>query len=93
LWLELRVSTHHEGVLFETERPAGSSLPVESRVELALGERRMGHLSATWRDGRVDIDRDDELALELIADAVAAMAARLIFPPLSAAENVVPIRK
>jgi UDP-GlcNAc:undecaprenyl-phosphate/decaprenyl-phosphate GlcNAc-1-phosphate transferase len=95
--LELRIheasGPRHEGVLFETERPAGSSLPVESRVELAFGERRMGHLSATWRDGRVDIDRDDELALELIADAVAAMAARLTFPPLSAAENVVPIRR
>ncbi len=82
-----------EGVLFETERGGGTSFPVEARVELAHGERTMGYLAATWRDGRVGIDRDDELGLELIADAIAGMVARLTFPPIPAGENVVPIRK
>ena len=95
--LELRIheaaGPRREGVLFETERPAGSSFPVEVSVELAHGERCMGYLSMTWRDGRAEIDRDDELAVELIADSVAVMVARLTFPPIPECENVVPIRK
>ena len=95
--LELRVhdaaGNHHESVLFETERPAGTSFPVEARVELTQHERSMGYLAATWRDGRMDVDRDDELGLELIADALAVGDARLTFPPIPAAENVVSIRK
>ena len=95
--LELRIDeslgARREGVLFETERSAGASFPVEVRVDLAHGERGMGYIAMTWRDGRMDIDRDDELGLELIADAVATMVARLTFPPIPGAENVVPIRK
>jgi UDP-GlcNAc:undecaprenyl-phosphate/decaprenyl-phosphate GlcNAc-1-phosphate transferase len=95
--LELQIyaaaGARREGVQFETERPAGESFPVEARVDLAHGERRMGFLAMTWRDGRFELDRDDELGLELIADAVAVMAARLTFPPMSTAENVLPIRK
>ncbi len=82
-----------EGVLFETERPGGTSFPVEARVDLAQGERTMGYLAATWRDGRAEVDRDDELGLELIADAIAGMVARLTFPPIPAADNVVPLRR
>jgi UDP-GlcNAc:undecaprenyl-phosphate/decaprenyl-phosphate GlcNAc-1-phosphate transferase len=95
--LELRIheaaGPRREGVLFETERSAGTSFPVEARVELAHGERGMGYLAMTWRDGRAEIDRDDELGLELIADSIAAMVARLTFPPIPESENVVPIRK
>jgi UDP-GlcNAc:undecaprenyl-phosphate/decaprenyl-phosphate GlcNAc-1-phosphate transferase len=95
--LELRIyeaaGPCREGVHFETERAGGTSFPVEARVELTHGDRGMGSLAATWRDGRVDVDRDDELGLELIADAVAAMIARLIFSPVPVAENVFPIRK
>ncbi len=95
--LELRIDEaagpRRESVLFETERAGGTSFPVEARVELAHGERGMGYLAMTWRDGRADVDRDDELGLELIADAAAAMIARVTFPPIAAAENVVPIRK
>jgi UDP-GlcNAc:undecaprenyl-phosphate/decaprenyl-phosphate GlcNAc-1-phosphate transferase len=94
--LELRIyeatGLRREGVLFETERLAGTSSPVEVRVELADGERGMGYLSATWRDGR-DVDRDYELGLELIADSVAAMAARFALRALPATENVVPLRR
>ena len=82
-----------EGVLFETERSTGASFPVEAHVELAYGDRGMGYLAMTWRDGRAEIDRDDELGLELIADSVAAVVARLTFPPIPESENVVPIRK
>ena len=95
--LELHVheatGLRREGVLFETERPAGNGFPLEVRVELVHGDRRMGFLTMTWRDGRVEIDRDDELGLELIADAAAVMADRLTLPPMPTAENVVPIRK
>ncbi len=95
--LELRIyeaaGSRREGVLFESERPAGTSFPVEARVDLAHGDRGMGYLAATWRDGRIEVDRDDELGLELIADAVAGMVARLTFPPIPTSENVIPIRK
>jgi UDP-GlcNAc:undecaprenyl-phosphate GlcNAc-1-phosphate transferase len=95
--LELRIDevagSRRESVFFETERPAGSSFPVETRVELAYADRTMGYLAATWQDGRLDVDRDDELGLELIADAMATMVARLSFPPIPEAKNVVPIRK
>ena len=94
---ELRIheaaGARREGALFETERDGGTSFPVEARVELSLGERTMGYVAAVWRDGRLEVDRDDELGLELIADAVAAMVARLTFPPIPSADNVVPIRK
>ena len=95
--LELRIheasGPHREGVLFETERPAGTGFPVEARVELKHGDRALGHLSVTWRDGRANVDRDDELGLELIADAIAGMAARLTFPPTPSGDNVVPLRR
>jgi UDP-GlcNAc:undecaprenyl-phosphate/decaprenyl-phosphate GlcNAc-1-phosphate transferase len=96
--LELRVhgssACRRESVVFETERPtAGAAFPVETRVELAQNDRGVGYLAATWRDGRLQVDRDDELGLELIADALASMVGRLTFPPIPESENVVSIRK
>ena len=82
-----------EGVLFETERAGGTSFPVEARVELRHGTRGMGYLAATWRDGRAAVDRDDELGLELIADAVAEVVTRITFEPVRAAENIVRLRQ
>ena len=95
--LQLRIDesagTSREGILFEIERECGTSFPVDAQVQLTHGERSMGYLVATWRDGRAEIDRDEELGLELIADAVAAMVARLTFSPRLTVQNVVPFRK
>jgi UDP-GlcNAc:undecaprenyl-phosphate/decaprenyl-phosphate GlcNAc-1-phosphate transferase len=95
--LQLRIDevagARREGILFEIERDGGTGFPIDAQVELTHGEQNMGYLVATWRDGRAEIDRDEELGLELIADAVAGMVARLTFPPLRNGQNVVPFRK
>jgi UDP-GlcNAc:undecaprenyl-phosphate/decaprenyl-phosphate GlcNAc-1-phosphate transferase len=95
--LELRIyeaaGTRREGILFEIERDGGTGFPIDAQIELTHGERSRGHLVATWRDGRAEIDRDEELGLELIAVAVAGMIERLTFPPIQAGQNVVPFRK
>jgi len=54
-----------------------SEPPFTARFEVQDGEDARGSLSAGWKDGRTAIDRDEELALELIADAVGSAAARL----------------
>jgi UDP-GlcNAc:undecaprenyl-phosphate GlcNAc-1-phosphate transferase len=91
--LELRVEettgTRRDGVLYESDRQAGSALPVDVRVDLKVGECRVGYLSVTWRDGRGEVDRDEELALELVANAIASVATRMTLPPLSEDSSVV----
>jgi UDP-GlcNAc:undecaprenyl-phosphate/decaprenyl-phosphate GlcNAc-1-phosphate transferase len=67
-----------DGVVFETERPAGSALPLDLRVEVKDGDVRMGWLRMSWKDGRAEVNRDEELALELVADAVAERASELM---------------
>jgi UDP-GlcNAc:undecaprenyl-phosphate GlcNAc-1-phosphate transferase len=48
------------------------------RIEVKEGEVSLGWLSLSWRDGRAALSRDEELALELVADAVAERAAGLM---------------
>jgi len=67
-----------DGVVFETQRVAGLSMPYELCLEVKDEEVVLGSLLLVWRDGRSAIDRDEELALELVADAVAERAARLL---------------
>lgn len=80
--LELRLQHQRDGltdgVVFETQRPAGSALPLDMRIEVKEGEVALGWLNLSWRDGRLALSRDEELALELVADAVAERAAGLM---------------
>jgi UDP-GlcNAc:undecaprenyl-phosphate/decaprenyl-phosphate GlcNAc-1-phosphate transferase len=73
--LSLRVDQPRQGgaevVTFEASRSAGAALPFELALELRHGESLLGRLSLTWCDGRGEVDRDEELALEVLADAVA----------------------
>jgi UDP-GlcNAc:undecaprenyl-phosphate/decaprenyl-phosphate GlcNAc-1-phosphate transferase len=94
--VELRIQEtaggRRDGVLFESDDPVGTAFPVDVRVDLKVGDRRIGHLWVTWRDGRAQVDRDDELAIELVADAVATVAARMTMPPLPDDSKVVKLR-
>jgi UDP-GlcNAc:undecaprenyl-phosphate GlcNAc-1-phosphate transferase len=66
-----------DGVVFETLRPAGTGVPLEVRIDVKDEDTVLGALLLVWRDGRSAINRDEELALEVVADAVAERAARL----------------
>jgi len=66
-----------EGIVFATQRSAGTAVPFEMRIAVKDDEEVLGSLLLVWRDGRSVINRDEELALEVVADAVAERAARL----------------
>ncbi|NBD07493.1 MULTISPECIES: MraY family glycosyltransferase [Corallococcus] len=87
--VELRLRRPHEepggGVIFESKDPAaGSAAALEVRIDVKDGEALLGVLRLVWRDGRSTIDRDEELALEVLADVVAERAGQLV--ALEAAE-------
>jgi UDP-GlcNAc:undecaprenyl-phosphate GlcNAc-1-phosphate transferase len=95
--MELRLQRQRDGltdgVVFETQRPAGSSLPLDMRVEVKEAEVSLGWLSLSWRDGRTQMSRDEELAVELVADAVAERAASLMALAEADPERVVALRR
>jgi UDP-GlcNAc:undecaprenyl-phosphate GlcNAc-1-phosphate transferase len=64
---------------FETRRLGGAALPLEISLDITWNERKLGSLDLAWGDGRAQIDRDEELALELVADSI-AKAARSMEP-------------
>jgi len=67
---------------------------VELSVELGpVDGKSLGKIHATWRDGRLEVDRDDELALEQVAQAVTATVLRISIPPVVEGAKVVPLRK
>jgi UDP-GlcNAc:undecaprenyl-phosphate GlcNAc-1-phosphate transferase len=82
-----------DGVRFETERPAGTALPLAVRVEVKVEEALLGQLVLTWRDGRSEINRDEELALEVVADAVGERAAHLLAQADADPRRVVALRR
>ncbi|MCY1036337.1 MraY family glycosyltransferase [Corallococcus sp. BB11-1] len=95
---ELRLRRPHEqdteGVVFESQRPeAGASSPLEVRVEVKDGEALLGTLLLCWRDGRDAIDRDEELALEVVADAVAERTAQLAALEAAEPKRVIALRR
>ena len=53
----------------------------------------LGVIHATWRDGRLEIDRDEELALEQVAQAVTGTVLRISMPPVAEGAKVVALRK
>lgn len=96
--LELRVMKasfdgERDGVVYETRRDAGTAPQVE--VQVPLGERQAdtGRLVVSWRDGRTEIDRDEELALEMIADTAANKVERLTLEKEAGPQKVISLRK
>ncbi len=68
--LELSLRDGEGGVQFSTTRAAGTALPLEAVFEIRAQSASVGRLCITWSDGRDTINRDEELALELISDAI-----------------------
>jgi UDP-GlcNAc:undecaprenyl-phosphate GlcNAc-1-phosphate transferase len=64
-------------ITFDTSRPVGSALPFHFAVEVKLGDDTLGVLSLSWRDGRAEMNRDEELALELASDSIAKAVGRI----------------
>jgi len=79
--LQLRVDRSLKGgteaFTFESSRSAGGALPFELVLELREGEAALGRMTLTWCDGRGEVDRDEELALEVLADGVARSVAAI----------------
>ena len=95
---ELRLRRPYEepgaGVTFEAQRPeAGASSPLEVRVEVKDGDLLLGSLRLCWRDGRGTIDRDEELALEVVADAVAERTVELAHLEVARPARVIALRR
>ncbi|RKH68001.1 MraY family glycosyltransferase [Corallococcus llansteffanensis] len=95
---ELRLRRPHEdltaGVTFEAKRPeAGASSPLEVRVEVKDGDVLLGTLRLCWRDGRDAIDRDEELALGVVADAVAERTVQLADLEAAEPERIIAMRR
>jgi UDP-GlcNAc:undecaprenyl-phosphate GlcNAc-1-phosphate transferase len=76
--LELSLVTHgsREGVRFESVREGGTALPLEVFVDVTSADKRFGRIVVSWRDGREQVNRDEEIALEQVAEAVAAAIVR-----------------
>jgi UDP-GlcNAc:undecaprenyl-phosphate GlcNAc-1-phosphate transferase len=87
----LEVNATGEGIAYEVRRAAGAGLPLELSHAIETAHGKLGSLSLTWRDGRSEIDRDEELALDVIADAIARAAEPLLLGPAHAAV-VLPLR-
>ncbi|XXF79120.1 MraY family glycosyltransferase [Myxococcaceae bacterium GXIMD 01537] len=93
LWLRRQRDGLSDGVRFESERPAGSGLPLEVCLEVKDEEVLLGQLQLSWCDGRTEINRDEELALEVVADAVGERAGRLLAQAEVAPQRVVALRR
>ena len=83
-----------EGLHYELERVHGSAQPVELLVDLGHTDgESLGVIHAIWRDGRREVDRDDELAMEQVAHAATVTLLRISIPPVVEGAKVVPLRK
>jgi UDP-GlcNAc:undecaprenyl-phosphate GlcNAc-1-phosphate transferase len=87
-------SGEREGLHYELERADGAGTPVELSIDLGrVDGHSLGVIHATWRDGRLEVDRDDELALEQVAQTVTATILRISMPPVAEGAKVVALRK
>jgi UDP-GlcNAc:undecaprenyl-phosphate GlcNAc-1-phosphate transferase len=93
LHLESQRGGSREGLTFETQRPAGSALPLEVRLEVKGGDEVLGFFFIAWADGRSEINRDEELTLELVADAVGDRTAKLMAQADADPKRVVALRR
>ncbi|CAM4287776.1 MraY family glycosyltransferase [Corallococcus exiguus] len=96
--LELRLRRPHEGVnagvVFESQHPdAGAEAALEVRLDVKEEESLLGALRLVWRDGRAAIDRDEELALEVVADAVAERVGQLVALEAAEPERIIALRR
>jgi UDP-GlcNAc:undecaprenyl-phosphate GlcNAc-1-phosphate transferase len=96
--LELRLQRDGEGhrdeTVFQTEREeAGSGFPVGLRLPLGGAEHPMGTLTVIWKDGRLEVNRDEELACEVVADQVSGVLQRLVARSSADPERVVALRR
>lgn len=94
LQLNLAISQEEgrEQLMFQVDQ-GGSGFPVEVRVGIGHRESTMGHLQVTWRDGRTEVRRDEELALELVADTMAEALARIASRSAADPERVIALRR
>ncbi|MBN8469753.1 undecaprenyl/decaprenyl-phosphate alpha-N-acetylglucosaminyl 1-phosphate transferase [Corallococcus exiguus] len=96
--LELRLRRPHEdvnaGVVFESQHPdVGAEAALEVRLDVKEEEALLGALRLVWRDGRAAIDRDEELALEVVADAVAERVGQLVALEAAEPERIIALRR
>ncbi|MBN8229209.1 undecaprenyl/decaprenyl-phosphate alpha-N-acetylglucosaminyl 1-phosphate transferase [Corallococcus macrosporus] len=95
--LELRLRRPHDdvggGVVFESQQDAGTETSLEVRLDVKEAEDLFGALRLVWRDGRAAIDRDEELALEVVADAVAERVGQLVALEAAAPERIIAMRR
>ncbi|WP_342378871.1 undecaprenyl/decaprenyl-phosphate alpha-N-acetylglucosaminyl 1-phosphate transferase [Myxococcus stipitatus] len=82
-----------EGIVFETQRAPGSPVSFDLRLDVKDGDSVIGALSLAWANGRNATSRDEELALELVADAVAERSARLFAHADADPSRVVMLRR
>jgi UDP-GlcNAc:undecaprenyl-phosphate GlcNAc-1-phosphate transferase len=62
-------------------------------VEVRAGTTAIGEFTVEWRDGRAQINRDEELMLELIADAVGDNCARVRAREEAEPQRVISLRR
>ncbi len=72
---------------WKTEGATGEKLTI--RLPIEAGSETFGVLEVAWQDGRRAIQRDDEIALELLRDHLASAARRFSAAP----GNVVALRR
>jgi len=92
LLMERTGSNAQDMIRFETHRAGGAGMPLSMSLEISWNERRFGSLGLAWRDGRREIDRDEELALEVIADAI-GKAARMVDAEQTAQGSIQPAKR
>ncbi len=95
--MELRIVQHDgalsDGVSFETRRPSRNAFPLDLRIDIPGRDQPLGFLALTWTDGRGEVDRDEELAIEVVADSVAKAVARAQQIQSADPQKVVALRK
>ena len=62
-------------------------------VTLPIGAGAHGTLAATWRDGRAEVDRDQEIALELLTEQLGNTLDRLADRAAADPEIVLPLKR
>jgi UDP-GlcNAc:undecaprenyl-phosphate GlcNAc-1-phosphate transferase len=64
-------------VSFEITRSTTGDSPLDISVDAVAAGVKVGRICASWRDGRGEVDRDHELALQSLAQLVARMTIRV----------------
>jgi UDP-GlcNAc:undecaprenyl-phosphate GlcNAc-1-phosphate transferase len=69
------------GVTFEITRSTNDTSPLDVSVEAVVAGVKVCRLCMSWRDGRGEVDRDDELALQTLAHVVGKATVRVTSGP------------